>query len=58
MGEEDDIGPGLPLVRLVVLATDTDEEEEEEEGGGSRVGDGAAGGVLGTPVGDGRRVRE
>lgn len=60
IGEEDDISPGLPLVRLVVLAADKEEEEEEaeEEGRGSRVGDWVAGGVLGTPVGDGRRVRE
>lgn len=61
IGEEDDISPGLPLVRLLVLATageHEEEEEAEEEGRGSRVGDGVAGGVLGTPVGDGRRVRE
>lgn len=58
IGEEDDISPGLPLVRLVVLATDREEEEAEEEGRGSRVGDWVVGGALGTPVGDGRRVRE
>lgn len=59
IGEVDDISPGLPLVRLVVLATDEEEEEEtEEEARGSGAGDWVAGGVLGTPVGDGRRVRE
>lgn len=55
--EEDDISAGLPLVKLVVLATDK-EEEEEEEGRGSRAGDCVVGGVLGTPVGEVRRERE
>lgn len=67
IGEEDDIGAGLPLVRLVVLqwrevvlATDKEEEEAEveEEGRGSRVGDCVVGRVLGTPVEDVRRDRE
>lgn len=58
IGEEEDISAGLPLVRLVVLATDEEEEEEEEDGRGSRAGDCVVGGVLGTPAGDVRRERE
>lgn len=58
IGEEDDISAGLPLVRLVVLATDKEEEEEEGGGSGSRAGDCVVGGVLGTPVGAARRERE
>ena len=53
--EEEEMSPGLPLVRLALLATGEEEEEEEQEGGASRAGDWV---VLGTPAGHGRRVRE